>query len=54
MTVVSQLLVTSSLQSRFKHLDSFRSSISMRQSVFYIWSSALGVCIAYALWRITD
>jgi uncharacterized membrane protein YedE/YeeE len=46
MTVVSQLLVTPSLQTRFKHLDGFRSGISMWQSVLYIWTAALGAYIA--------
>ena len=46
MTLVSQLLVTPSLQSRFKHLDGFRSGISMWQSVLYIWTAALGAYIA--------
>ncbi len=46
MTVVSQILVTPSLQARFKHLDGFRSGISMWQSVLYIWTSALGAYIA--------
>lgn len=46
MTVVSQILVTPTLQARFKHLDGFRSGIGMWQSVLYIWSAALGAYIA--------
>ncbi len=46
MTVVAQLLVTPSLQTRFKHMDGFRSGAGMWQSVLYIWSAALGAYIA--------
>jgi hypothetical protein len=46
MTVVAQVLVTPSLQERFKHMNGFRTGLSMWQSVVYIWSAALGACIA--------
>ena len=46
MTIVAQMLVTPSLQDRFKHMDGFRSGAGMWQSVLYIWSAALGAYIA--------
>jgi hypothetical protein len=46
MTIVAQVLVTPSLQTKFKHMDGFRSGASPWQSVLYIWSAALGAYIA--------
>jgi uncharacterized protein len=46
MTIVAQILFTTSLQDRFKHMDGFRTGASMWNSVVYIWSAALGAYIA--------